>query len=165
MKKFIKPLLIVSIMAAAFGAQAVQKDITVTANVDSTIDMTQSDNTALPSSIDMQYLPGRGLSPFSLNTKVWSNSATSSVSVRLVKAPSLSDVNGANPIPLSVTLGETLLTTAGQTLDAAALFPEGITNGSVVLPLRIAQVTQGPVATGTYTGIVSLIVTQSTKAP
>ncbi|WP_421081517.1 CS1 type fimbrial major subunit, partial [Serratia fonticola] len=73
MKKFIKPLLIVSTMAAVFSVQAVQKDITVNANVDATIDMTQPDNTGLPSSIDMQYLPGKGLTPFNLNTKVWSN--------------------------------------------------------------------------------------------
>ncbi len=43
--------------------------------------MTQADNTPLPASIDMQYLPGRGLESYRLNTKVWSNSATSNVKV------------------------------------------------------------------------------------
>ncbi|MFV8984634.1 CS1 type fimbrial major subunit [Serratia fonticola] len=165
MKKFIKPLLIVSTMAAVFSTQAVQKDITVNANVDATIDMTQPDNTALPSSIDMQYLPGKGLTPFNLNTKVWSNNATAGVNVRLVRAASLADVNGANKIPLTVSLGETVLTTTNQLLEAATLFPAGIENGSDVLPLRFAQTAQGAIATGTYSGIVSLVVTQATKAP
>jgi hypothetical protein len=33
-------------------AMAIQKDITVNANVDSQLDMTQADNTPLPASID-----------------------------------------------------------------------------------------------------------------
>ncbi|CAI0838183.1 fimbrial protein [Serratia sp. JSRIV001] len=165
MKKLIKPLLVVSIMATAFSSQAIRKDITVNANVDTTIDMTQPDNTALPSSIDMQYLPGKGLSPFKLNTKVWSNSATAGVNIRLVSAATLADVNGENKIPLTVTLGDKVLTTADQMLDAATLFPVGIDNGSEVLPLRFAQATQNVVATGTYSGVVSLVITQATKAP
>jgi hypothetical protein len=163
MKKLIKPLLIVSIMAAAFATQAVQKDITVNANVDASMDITQSDNTPLPSSITMQYLPGKGLTPFNLNTKVWSNSATAGVNVRLVKAASLADANGAKSIPLTVSLGGTVLTATNQTLAAATLFPAGITNGSDVLPLRISQTTQSILETGAYSGIVSLIVTQATK--
>ncbi|MBC3378736.1 fimbrial protein [Serratia fonticola] len=165
MKKVIKPLLIVSIMATAFTTQAVQKDITVNANVDSTIDITQSDNTALPSSINMQYLPGKGLSPFNLNTRVWSNSDKAGVNVRLVRAASLTDVNGANSIPLTVSLGGKVLTLTNTLLDAATLFPSGIDKGSDVLPLRFAQTTQSIVASGTYSGIVSLIVTQATVTP
>lgn len=56
MKKYIKPLMIVAAMSTAFSAMAIQKDITVNANVDSQLDMTQADNTPLPASIDMQYL-------------------------------------------------------------------------------------------------------------
>lgn len=162
MKKLIKPLLIVSIMATAFATQAVQKDITVNANVDASIDLTQSDNSALPSSINMQYLPGKGLTPFSLNTKVWSNSATANVNIRLTKAVNLTDVNGTTTIPMEVSLGGKVLNATNQTLTAATLFPAGIDNGSDVLPLRIAQVTQGILATGTYSGIVSLVLTQAT---
>ncbi|MNC67763.1 CS1 type fimbrial major subunit [compost metagenome] len=65
---------------------------------------------------------------------------------------------------MTVSLGETVLTTANQLLEAATLFPAGIENGSDVLPLRFAQTAQGPIATGTYSGIVSLVVTQATKA-
>lgn len=165
MKKFIKPLLIVSTLAAAFTVQAVQKDITVNANVDASIDMTLADKSALPGSINMQYLPGTGLTPFSLNTKVWSNNPTSAVNIRLVKAASLADVNGSKTIPLSVSLGDKTLTTTNQTLAAADLFPSGTINGSDVLPLRFSQTTQGVVETGTYTGIVSLVVTQAIQTP
>lgn len=165
MKKLLKPLLIVSIMATAFATHAVQKDITVNANVDASLDITQSDNTALPSSIDMQYLPGKGLTPFNLNTKVWSNSETSGVNIRLAKLASLMDVNGAKNIPLTVSLGGTVLTATNQTLAAATLFPAGITNGSDVLPLRLSQTTQGVLETGNYSGIVSLILTQATSTP
>ncbi|MGL5385855.1 MAG: CS1 type fimbrial major subunit [Enterobacterales bacterium] len=165
MKKLIKPLLIVSTLAAAFAVQAVQKDITVNANVDATIDLTQADNSALPSSITMQYLPGKGLSPFNLNTKIWSNSPTAAVNIRLVKAATLTDVNGSETIPLSVSLGGKALTTANQALTAADLFPAGITNGSDVLPLRFSQTTQGVIKTGSYTGIVSLVVAQATQTP
>ncbi|MBC3377656.1 fimbrial protein [Serratia fonticola] len=165
MKKLIKPLLIVSIMATAFATQAVQKDITVNASVDANIDMTQPDNTALPSSINMQYLPGKGLTPFNLNTKVWSNDAKAGVNIRLVRAASLTDVNGANAIPLTISLGGKTLGLTNTLLDAETLFPAGIENGSDVLPLRFAQTTQGVVATGTYSGIVSLVVTQATATP
>jgi hypothetical protein len=165
MRKVIKPLLIVSIMATAFATQAVQKDITVNANVDASIDMTQPDNTALPSSINMQYLPGKGLTPFNLNTKIWSNSDKSGVNVRLVRAASLADVNGTTTIPLTVSLGGKTLSLTNTLLDAATLFPAGIEKGSDVLPLRFAQTTQGVVATGTYSGIVSLVVTQATATP
>ena len=53
MQKLIKPLFIAAALTAAFNAQAVQKDITVNANVDATVDMTQADGTALPGTIDM----------------------------------------------------------------------------------------------------------------
>lgn len=165
MKKLIKPLLIVSTMATVFTAQAVQKDITVNANIDSSIDMTQSDNTALPSSINMQYLPGKGLTPFNLDTKVWSNSDKAGVNIRLVRAASLADVNGAKSIPLTVSLGGKTLSLTNTLLDAATLFPAGIDTGSDVLPLRFAQTTQGVIASGTYSGIISLVVTQATVTP
>ena len=41
MKKYIKPLMIVAAMFTAFSAMAIQKDITVNANVDSQLDMTR----------------------------------------------------------------------------------------------------------------------------
>lgn len=55
------------------------KDITVTANVDAALDMTQTDNTALPKAVEMQYLPGQGLQSYQLMTKIWSNDVTKDV--------------------------------------------------------------------------------------
>ncbi|HDC4265873.1 TPA: fimbrial protein, partial [Enterobacter cloacae] len=94
MRKLIKPLMIVAAMTASMNAMAVQKDITVNASVDSQLDMTQADNTPLPPSIDMQYLPGSGLVSYRLNTKIWSNSATSNVKVRLLSAAKLTNTDG-----------------------------------------------------------------------
>lgn len=162
MKKLLKPLLIVSIMATAFATQAVQKDITVTANVDASIDMTQPDNTALPSSIEMQYMPGKGLTPFNLNTKIWSNSDKAGVNVRLVREASLADINGTTKIPLTVSLGDKTLSLTNTLLDVATLFPAGVEKGSDILPLRFTQTTQGIIANGTYSGIVSLVLAQAT---
>jgi hypothetical protein len=64
MRKYFKPLMIVAAMTTSVSALAIQKDITVNASVDSQLDMTQADNTPLPASIDMQYLPGRGLESY-----------------------------------------------------------------------------------------------------
>ena len=122
MKKYIKPLMIVAAMSTAFSAMAIQKDITVNANVDSQLDMTQADNTPLPASIDMQYLPGRGLESYRLNTKIWSNSATSNVKVRLVSAANLTNEDGAETVPMTVKLGDkTLNTTDAASCSRAAL--------------------------------------------
>lgn len=65
--------------SVAGSALAVQKDITVTANVDAALDMTQTDNTALPKAVEMQYLPGQGLQSYQLMTKIWSNDVTKDV--------------------------------------------------------------------------------------
>ena len=53
MKSFIKPLMATVIMGMAINAYAVQKDITVTANVDATLDMTTDTGDVLPSTMEM----------------------------------------------------------------------------------------------------------------
>lgn len=164
MRHSIKPLLIVAAMASSFSALAIQKDITVNASVDSQLDMTQADNTPLPASIDMQYLPGRGLDSYRLNTKVWSNSATSNVKVRLVSAAQLSNADGDQTVPMTVKLGDKTLTTTDAEFTGAELFPGSIENGSAVLPLIISQTTKGILKTGQYSGVVSLMLTQATTA-
>lgn len=164
MRHSIKPLLIVAAMASSFSALAIQKDITVNASVDSQLDMTQADNTPLPASIDMQYLPGRGLDSYRMNTKVWSNSATSNVKVRLVSAAQLSNADGDQTVPMTVKLGDKTLTTTDAEFTGAELFPGSIENGSAVLPLIISQTTKGILKTGQYSGVVSLMLTQATTA-
>lgn len=122
MRKYFKPLMIVAAMTTSVSALAIQKDITVNASVDSQLDMTQADNTPLPASIDMQYLPGRGLESYRLNTKVWSNSATSNVKVRLVSAAKLANADGAETIPMTVKLGDKTLSTADVEYTGTELF-------------------------------------------
>ena len=162
MRKYIKPLMIVAAIASSFSALAIQKDITVNASVDSQLDMTQADNTPLPASIDMQYLPGRGLESYRLNTKVWSNSATSNVKVRLVSAAKLTNTDGDQIVPMTVILGDKTLSTTDAEFTGTELFPGSIENGSAVLPLTISQTTKGILKTGQYSGVVSLMLTQAT---
>lgn len=162
MRNYIKPLMIVAAMASSFSALAIQKDITVNASVDSQLDMTQADNTPLPASIDMQYLPSRGLESYRLNTKVWSNSATSNVKVRLVSAAKLTNMDGDETVPMTVILGDKTLSTTDAEFTGTELFPGSIENGSAVLPLTISQTTKGILKTGQYSGVVSLMLTQAT---
>lgn len=163
MRKQFKALLMTTLIAASFSSMAVQKDITVNANVDAELEMTQADSTALPSSITMQYLPGTGLKTYSLNTKIWSNSATLPVEVRLLSNAAIAQADGSNSVPLTVRLGDNELTTTNQTITAETLFPAGIDNGSVTMPLTFSQTTPGVLTTGQYSGIVSLLLTQGTN--
>lgn len=46
----------------SFSVSAVQKDITVTANIDSTLELLQADGSSLPSTMKLDFMPGKGLS-------------------------------------------------------------------------------------------------------
>ncbi|CAI1142363.1 MULTISPECIES: CS1 type fimbrial major subunit [Serratia] len=158
-------------LAALFSlsAMAVQKDITVTADIDPTVELLQSDGTALPSSIKMTYLPGVGLQKQTLSTKIFTNDATKQVEMRLLATPSLTSITTptAAAIPLTVSYNGKALTTAvtkDSTLEPAVLFPNGrLDGGSVPFDLVIAQSTPGLVTTsGSYQGVVSLVLNTST---
>ncbi|WP_047608309.1 fimbrial protein [Rahnella aquatilis] len=167
MKSVIKPLLATVIMGMAINAFAVQKDITVTANVDATLDMTTDTGDVLPSTMEMRYMPGVGLEPVTQSTKIYSNDATKDVNINLAGTPQLMDTVGVNPnIPLSVKYGDLTLTQSQQTMSATTLFPNGETaNGSIIQPLIVSQATQAPVASGNYSGVVSVVLTQATTTP
>ena len=167
MKSFIKPLMATAIMGLAINAYAVQKDITVTANVDATLDMTTDTGEVLPSTMEMRYMPGVGLEPVTQMTKIYSNDAEKDVNINLAGTPQLMDTVGTNPnIPLTVKYGELTLTQAQQTMAATTLFPNGdTTNGSIIQPLKVSQTTQAPVASGNYSGVVSVVLTQATETP
>lgn len=163
MLKFI-PIAAAALMS--MSAFAVQKDITVTANIDSTLEMLSADGSALPTTMQMQYLPGVGLQAASVNTKIFANDISSDIEVRLISdAPSLKNLTnpGAAEIPLKVSLGELPLTTQPQKFITRNLFPSGnVADGSIALPLSIEQETVAPVtAAGNYQGLVSVILTQS----
>lgn len=164
MKSNLKIVLGASALVAAFSVSAVQRDITVTASIDPSIEVTKADGSALPASVEMQYLPGKGLQPYQEHIKFWSNTEDRALNVSLASVPSLTDSAGENAIPLSVSVNGQALTTSSTSFAYATTFPGGVTNGSSAMPLVIAQKTPGAITSpsGTYSGIVSLVVTQAT---
>ncbi len=65
--------------------------------------MTQTDNSALPKAVEMQYLPGQGLQSYQLMTKIWSNDVTKDVKMQLVSPAQLVQSPDASKIvPLTV---------------------------------------------------------------
>ncbi|MBW7984056.1 CS1 type fimbrial major subunit [Enterobacillus tribolii] len=169
MKYMIKPVIAAILLATAGSALAIQKDITVTANVDPSIDMTQADGSALPNSVEMQYVPGSGLSPVSIMSKIWSNSTSSGdgdVHMKLIAEPQLVNSTGADatPVPLSVAWGSDVLSTSKDlALKTGDIFPNGAdaaTTGSVSRALKISQTTKGALPAGSYQGVVSIYLFQ-----
>ena len=154
-KVFAKSLLVAAMFSVAGSALAVQKDITVTANVDAALDMTQTDNTALPKAVEMQYLPGQGLQSYQLMTKIWSNDVTKDVKMQLVSPAQLvQSLDASKIVPLTVTWG-------GEEIKAdAATTSDALTNGSLAKNLMFAQTTKGVLETGIYRGVVSIYLSQ-----
>lgn len=166
MKKLFNATLLLASLAAASGAIAVQKDITVTADIDHLVNITKADGSALPDVIAMEYLPGAGkLNPHREQVKIWSNAESTDINVRLGFEAKLTNRDGAGSIPLSVALDGGVLSTTDKEFTYSELFPTGIESGSRVMALDIAQAASAPAATasGRYEGIVSIIVTQSTS--
>lgn len=163
MLKFV-PIAAAALMA--MSAHAVQKDITVTATVDATLEMLSADGSALPTTMQMQYLPGVGLQPAVVNTKIFTNDKARDLQIRLASSPSLTNQTnpGANSASLKVELGGNEVTTTASTLTASTIFPGDAKEGSIVLPLSIAQSSPQTLDTGSYQGLVSLVLTQSAAA-
>jgi len=162
----------IAIMGFSLNAMAVQKDITINANVDPSLDMTLSDAQPLPASVLMQYIPGtgHGLAPYAMQTKIWSN-AYKDVNIRLANDVLLYDRAGSsNTVGIKVTYGgvDKEVTTAGFTMTKDVLFPGGettISTGSIEQELRFTQKNQGQeLPAGNYTGVVGIVLTQSTTA-
>lgn len=168
MKSLISKTLTAVAMVSVMGsAMAVQKDITVTANVDAALDMTQVDNSALPKSVDKQYIPGTGLVPYQLQTKIWANDTAKDVMMQLTSDAVLVNSLGGATVPMSVSWGGAALSTTAVTLKAAELFPNpdtALQTGSIAKTLQIAQAKQEPLATGTYQGVVSIYLYQAAAA-
>ncbi|CAH0205472.1 cable pilus major pilin CblA [Stenotrophomonas geniculata] len=158
------PIAAVALMSMSMSAHAVQKDITVTANVDTSLEMLSADGSALPTTMQMQYMPGQGLQTAEVMTKIFTNDSKKDLQVRLSIAPALRNITnpGAPEVPLAVKLGSTALTTTAATLSAADIFTGDIKNGSNAMPLSIAQKDAGVLTeAGNYQGVVSVILTQS----
>ena len=149
--------------SVAGSALAVQKDITVTANVDAALDMTQTDNTALPKAVEMQYLPGQGLQSYQLMTKIWSKRRYQRCK-NAVSFPGAtgSKLDASKIVPLTVTWGgEEIKADAATTFTATKIFAsDALTNGSLAKNLMFAQTTKGVLETGIYRGVVSIYLSQ-----
>ncbi|MCG6573521.1 Cro/Cl family transcriptional regulator [Pseudomonas sp. AF32] len=145
-------------------AVAVEKSILVYADVDPTIELLQSDGSPLPASMEMAYLPGAGLQPTRLGTRIFSNDTDKDMTLRLITNPVLANMTNpaATGVPLSISFGGRALNTTGVSLSAADLFPGGDpTSGSIEQMLDIRQTTVGAITNaGRYEGIVSLVLTQ-----
>ena len=139
---------------------AVERDITVTANVDTDLAIVSSNGGALPASVDMEYLPGPGggLQPVNMLTKIYSNDQSKDMVMSLANDAQLIELTGASTqqIPLKVTYMNKPLSTADTTLTASEVFPGGGNNGSIVIPLKIAAITPGVATNGIYSGVVTL---------
>lgn len=165
---FAMKVVAVAIVGFSLNAMAVQKDITINANVDPSLDMTLSDAQPLPTSVMMQYIPGNGLAPYAMQTKIWSN-AYKDVNIKLANDVLLYDRAGSTEtVAITVSYGGTALTTTDRLMKATTLFPGGataISQGSVEQELKFTQKTPGTqVAAGNYTGVVGLVLTQATTA-
>lgn len=165
---FAMKVVAVAIMGFSLNAMAVQKNITINANVDPSLDMTLSDAQPLPTSVMMQYIPGNGLAPYAMQTKIWSN-AYKDVNIKLSNDVLLYDRAGSTEtVAITVSYGGTALTTTDRLMKATTLFPGGaasISQGSVEQELKFTQKTPGTeVAAGNYTGVVGLVLTQATTA-
>lgn len=147
----------------SFGALAATKSIEVTSEVDNTIDMVSGDGSPLPSNLVMGYTPGVGLQPVILPVKFITNDLAKSVQISLVGPAKLTNIaNSAKVAPLRVKYDERVIGTTAITLNATELFPAGQTlaTGSIVQNLEIAQATPQPLDSGSYQGIVSILISQ-----
>ncbi|HEL3180181.1 TPA: fimbrial protein [Stenotrophomonas maltophilia] len=171
-----KAALAAALATASLSAQAVETRISVYANVDSTLAFQQEDGTALPDVITLNYHPemtgtgGRvgGLQPWKLPTRIFTNDEDKDIEVSLRTAlelvPTLGNV-GATPVPMTVSLDDVELTTASQDFKAADLFDGAVPGVSKPLDLKITQTTPGPLAAGTYNGMVAIVMAQKTGTP
>ncbi|WP_434560375.1 CS1 type fimbrial major subunit [Pseudomonas sp. R1-6] len=156
------PLALVAL--TSLPAMAVEKNITIYANVDPTLEILQSDGRPLPGSMEMAYLPGSGLQPTRLGTRIYSNDTDKDMTLRLIASPVLANTTNpaATGVPLSVRYGGRPLNTTGVTLPAVELFPGGDSSGgSVEQLLEIQQTNAGAITNaGRYEGVVALLLTQ-----
>ncbi|ALX93552.1 hypothetical protein AV650_08240 [Serratia fonticola] len=148
----------------SLSAQAVEKNITVTASIDPALNLLQADGTELPTTVSMAYNPSNGLTPVTISTKIYSNTATKDVSISTLGSPVLTNtVDSAQTIPLVVNYNGKPLSTTATTLTAASVFVDN-SGASVSMPLVIAATNTGHASwtQGTYQGVVSLLLQQPT---
>ncbi|MGE1153876.1 CS1 type fimbrial major subunit [Pseudomonas kitaguniensis] len=164
--KFGLPFVLVASSLFAVSSQAAETNITVTATVDPTLSLTQADGTAIPKSLEMTYIPGKGLSDYTLPTKLFTNDTTKNILMRLSSTPSLVNaVNSSQTVPLTVSFGGNALSAANDMTINASNIVWDTNGGSPSTDLTIHQTTQAPLsAAGQYSGTVGIVITQSAAA-
>ncbi|EBM4325216.1 hypothetical protein GVC69_004768 [Salmonella enterica] len=133
--------------------------INVSADVNPSVAILSANNTAL-TDLQLSFVPGTGLNAASEMVRLASNDTQHGVDVSLANAMQLTNSADASTVPMSVTLaGKTLSTTA--TSYDKALFANGETS-----PMQLSVKPTGDTKTltaGHYTGVINLVLAQSTK--
>ncbi|MFB3306001.1 CS1 type fimbrial major subunit [Pseudomonas sp. AMR01] len=154
--------LVASSLIAA-NSQAAETNITVTANVDPTLSLTQADGTAIPKSLEMTYIPGKGLSDYILPVKIFTNDTSKNILMRLNTTPLLvNSVDSSKTVPLTVSFGGNALSTSSDATITGSSIVWDSNGGSPSQELKIKQ-TQLAALTGAgqYSGTVGIVITQS----
>nr|4HJI_A Chain A, CS1 fimbrial subunit A [Escherichia coli]4HJI_B Chain B, CS1 fimbrial subunit A [Escherichia coli] len=139
-------------------------------HMDPTVDLLQSDGSALPNSVALTYSPAvNNFEAHTINTVVHTNDSDKGVVVKLSADPVLSNVlNPTLQIPVSVNFAGKPLSTTGITIDSNDLnfASSGVNKVSSTQKLSIhadaTRVTGGALTAGQYQGLVSIILTKST---
>ncbi|MDN7923152.1 CS1 type fimbrial major subunit [Burkholderia gladioli] len=163
---FLKVIPVAAAAVLSMSAFAVEKEITVTAQVDPIVELLSPAGDALPSDLPMQHVPGKGLSHETFVARIFTNDNKKDIQIRLQTEPKLTHTidTTAAPIDLTVSVDGNALSTTATTLQAANLFT-GADTASKPLTFSIAQKTPGAVATpGLYRGPVRLVVTTAAAA-
>lgn len=164
------PLAAIALLcAASLPAYAIQTDIKVWADVDTTLALMKADGSALTDVVQMSHNPASGLTAWSEQVRIFSNDTSRNVDVRLgndaVLTPTVA-ATGAVPVPLVISLNKRVLTVAAQEFKASDLFDGAIPGASIAMELGIAQATPGKIAAaGLYEGMVTVVMAQTTSAP
>lgn len=164
-----KAALAAALATVSLSATAAESNISVWAQVDTSLALLKDDGTALPDTVNLVHNPHSGLVPWSQQVRIYTNDIGKDVEIRLVNAASLTATDAASAapgVPLRVSLNNTELTVASKDFAADALFDGGVPGGSVSMPLTIAQATRAPITVaGKYEGLVSIAMVQKTTPP
>ncbi|GAB1847300.1 fimbrial protein TcfB [Achromobacter xylosoxidans] len=169
-KKSVCAMVLLGIFASGAAMADTYKEITVTANVDPTLDLKMADLSTLPDTITMLYDPAHGLHPVRLSTRLLSNKSTTgehplaSLNVRLNHEAVLDlDSGPSNPVPLTITFAGKNLSTTNTAITKAELGmgDNGHKNASKPLELKVSQTRQAVISpAGNYSGKISLILSE-----
>ena len=171
MNNMAKLCLAVGLCAASISVHAAEAHIIVWADVDPTLSLLKADGTSLDDSVELAYMAGSGLRPWTEQVRIYSNDRLKDVEVRLGQVvellPSAPDA-GATPVPMTVKLNGRELKTTVTDFTAAELFPgsDSGNGGSIAMPLVVGQTTPGPITVaGRYEGLLSIALNQKASAP